>query len=340
MRVSATVSSIARKIPNQVVGFASVVHAVLSPLGRMLRDSRPRRAIGDRSTMSSLPTLKAHLARFAQQPIVELHRAATYARHPNRRQAFLAFQGETVRRRLKCVRGLTPIDRVIGQDSSLQMNVPSEGKLRDLLTMHGSDKASTHDYDRIYENLARLVGVPSHVLEIGLGTTGGGPSSMGSGGHPGASVRAFRDWGAEVVGADIDATILVNEPGIASYKVDQLVPRTLKNLAARLSKPLDLVIVDGLHTPEADLNSILAFAPMLAMNGLLVVEDIENVPEVTNLWLPILSALPKAFKGALVPTKASAVLLLLRTENKVVSDWSDLYPSGIDPIHTSSHARG
>jgi hypothetical protein len=216
--------------------------------------------------------------RLARQPGLELHRAAIYARHADRREGFLAFQRAFVSRRLKLVRAMRLRVGVTPPDSGSSVPHGGQGKLSGLLIKYGRDKATTHDYDRIYENLARRVGIPAYVLEIGLGTTGDGPSSMGSGGHPGASVRAFRDWGAEVVGADIDETILVNEPGIASYKVDQLVPRTLKNLTRRLSKPLDLAIVDGLHTPEADLNSILAFAPLLAVNGLLVVEDIENVP--------------------------------------------------------------
>lgn len=276
-----------------------------------------------------------YLIRLAQQPGLELHRAAIYARHANRRDSFLDFQRSFVDRRLSPVRAMTPRFGVTEGNAGSGVAYELHGKLGDLLNKYGSDKATTHDYDVIYTNFANLSGVPVNMVEIGLGTTGARASSMGSGGSPGASARAFRDWGASVIGADIDRSILVNEPGIRSYFVDQLIPRTLSELVSVMGEPLDLVIIDGLHTPEADLNSLLALAPCLSRRGLLVVEDIENVPEITEIWRAVLWALPSIYRGALILTKVSAVLLLVRADNPFVYDWIDIYPRAGKPIATS-----
>lgn len=288
--------------------------------------------------MSSPAELRARLKRLIYQPSIELRRAWIYAKHRDRREAFIAFQQELGQRRATLVAGLRPNSDSILREPPVASDAVSRMRgenLRQLLIQHGSDKATTHDYDVIYTNFATLSGVPVHMVEIGLGTTGARASSMGSDGSPGASARAFRDWGASVVGADIDKSILVNEPGLRSYYVDQLIPRTLSELVTALEEPVDLAVIDGLHTPEADLNSLLALAPFLSRRGLLVVEDIENVPEITEVWQHILRVLPTAYKGALISTKASAVLLLVRADNPFVDDWSHIYPSAAKPIATS-----
>jgi hypothetical protein len=276
------------------------------------------------------------LRRFVEQPGLELRRVAAYARTRDRRAAFLAFQRFYVSSQLHAVRSL----RIAEIESELDLrNSPrteiTGPSIRRLLLTYGSDKATTHDYDVIYENLAKSSGVPRLVVEIGLGTTGRGPSSMGATGQPGASVRAFRDWGARVVGGDIDKSILLNEPGISTHFVDQLRPRTLAYFVKSLPGPIDLAIVDGLHTPEADLNSLIALAPHLSREGLLVIEDIESVPEVTSMWCLALSQLPQSFYGFLVATQASNVLFLRRDDNPHLLTLSTLYPASPGAICSS-----
>lgn len=270
--------------------------------------------------------------------MVEIWRVFTYARHSDRRKGFLAFQRYYIQRKLKFIRNLTLVEAPITSGSTQSVTTTEckdPGNLSQLLTKHGSDKATTHDYDTIYVNYARLVGPPKYVAEIGLGTTGGGPSSMGAGGHPGASVRAFRDWGAEVIGADIDKSILVNESGITCYYVNQMVPRTLNKLVREIQQPLDLAIVDGLHTPEADLNSLLALTPCLSLRGLLVIEDIEPVPEITDLWCDVVRCLPVNMKSLLIRAKASVVLLVTRSDNPALPKLLNLYPSDVGAICAS-----
>ena len=287
--------------------------------------------------------LRTFLPRLFQQPAVEMRRVWIYARHSDRRKAFLAFQRGEIRRKRKLVSRLMPTNESFKSSATYSGGAEAgEGQsiLGQLLVKYGSDKASTHDYDTIYAMYARLTGIPTNVVEIGLGTTGRGASSMGPDGHPLASVRAFRDWGSEVIGADIDKSILQDESGIRTYFVDQLRPRTLEHLARRISRPVDLAIIDGLHTPEADLNSLLMLAPRLSPQGLLVVEDIEVVPDITDLWCEVVRVLGPAFRTALIKTKASAVLLLTRAANPAINNLEDLYPKSAGAICRSGRGAG
>jgi hypothetical protein len=152
--------------------------------------------------------------------------------------------------------------------------------LAELLTKHGSDKATHHDYHLFYGAiLAPKRNVPINILEIGLGTNNiDVPSNMGLWGKPGASLRAFRDWAplARVFGADVDKRVLFEEDRISTSWVDQTDIGSLGLLASALKgKKFDLIIDDGLHLPHANFNSMSALLPLLAPDGIFVVEDIE-----------------------------------------------------------------
>ena len=98
---------------------------------------------------------------------------------------------------------------------------------------------------------------------------------MGLDGKPGASLRAFRDYlGIKIYGADVDEKILFEEKNIETYFIDQLETKTIKNIKKSIPK-LDLIIDDGLHQPDANLNVILDLLDHLNPNGILVIEDIE-----------------------------------------------------------------
>lgn len=147
---------------------------------------------------------------------------------------------------------------------------------------HGSDKATMHDYHRLYGSILSSKRNDSiNILEIGLGTNNPKiPSNMSVWGKPGASMRAWRDWApkANIYGADIDKDILFEEPRIKTFWVDQTNPASLSELAARFDIKFDLIIDDGLHEPNANINTIHALLPLLKDDGTLVVEDITLCP--------------------------------------------------------------
>ncbi len=94
---------------------------------------------------------------------------------------------------------------------------------------------------------------------------------------------------ASIVGADVDRRILFQAERIATYFVDQTQPETLDALLHQLGDGLiDLVIDDGLHTFEANVNVYRAAYPRIRPDGFLVIEDVraEDVPR----WADLLAA--------------------------------------------------
>src|SRR5689334_22577873 len=100
---------------------------------------------------------------------------------------------------------------------------------------------------------------------------------MGSGGKPGASLRAFRDYlpNASIFGADVDRDILFQTERIRTAYVDQTDPKTFADMHAEFGRPsFDLVIDDGLHAADANLNTLRFGLRILSPGGWIVIEDI------------------------------------------------------------------
>ncbi len=205
--------------------------------------------------------------------------------------------------------------RVLPLDSFLDAHryTNEAEELAALFDAHGSDKATKHNYHLVY---AELLGARKNdacaILEIGLGTNNTQiRSNMGAQGKPGASVRAFRDWGKRFMlcGADIDAKILFSEERIRTYHVDQTDPATLAELALKLA-PLkfDLIIDDGLHMPWANLNTLNFALPLLAPDGAFVIEDI--VDGYIPVWNVIAKFIPADYAFELIKCKSESVCIV------------------------------
>jgi len=157
-----------------------------------------------------------------------------------------------------------------------------------LLSKHGSDKSTKHNYDEFYfkflRNIKNNTGL---VVEIGIGTNNPLiPSTMGIHGIPGASLRAFRDFlpSMHILGADIDKEILFDEERIQTFYLDQKKYRSfnpvLNQIKIKGSGGVDFVVIDGLHQPLTDLISVRALLPYLKIGAKLYVEDV--IPNPTN----------------------------------------------------------
>lgn len=94
----------------------------------------------------------------------------------------------------------------------------------------------------------------------------------------GAGILALKEYffDSYLWGVDIDpATFINNDKQIVKCdKVDQLNLNSLKNNAADFKVKFDLIIDDGWHHPESQLNSLIAYLPYLNKNGIYIVEDI------------------------------------------------------------------
>lgn len=192
------------------------------------------------------------------------------------------------------------------------------GSLSMILDEEGSDKGSRHGYASIYEEWALARSSPvTVVVEIGLGSPSAlTPSNMGPEARPGASVVAFSKYfaGAAVIGADIDSQAFPSGVQGAFFVADQLRPLSFGPMISQLADVhgFDFGVVDGLHTPEADINSALVLLPWLRPLGLLSVEDIGTDPVVVRAWHRLIEALPEPYSGRVHKCHVSHLVTITR----------------------------
>jgi hypothetical protein len=188
-------------------------------------------------------------------------------------------------------------------------------KLSELFKSYGSDKSTRHNYYKIYSCLLQELGEPQKILEIGLGTNYVDVvSTMGKNGRPGASLRSFRDFteNAKVYGADFDNRILFSEERIQTYFVDQTNMDTFTELSQNVGSDFDLMIDDGLHSPNANLNSLYFFLKNIKVGGFAVVEDINVLTK--PVWDVVGNLIHPSFVSAFIETKAECMFIVQRKE--------------------------
>jgi hypothetical protein len=164
------------------------------------------------------------------------------------------------------------------------------------MTKYESDKGQGwHNYTTIYSVLfGKVRDLPLRIFELGLGTDNPEiPSSMKSNGHPGASLRGWRELfpRAFVYGADIDRDILFQEDRIKTFYCDQLDSVAIRSLWSQpdLQGGMDIIIDDGLHTFEANISFLEGSLEQLRLGGIYVVEDI--LQEAIERWHDRLEAI-------------------------------------------------
>lgn len=186
--------------------------------------------------------------------------------------------------------------------------------LGELFDSYGSDKCTPHNYHNFYSSLFDDPEEVKNVFEIGLGTPNLNViSNMGVNGKPGSSLRAFRDFftSAKIYGADVDKEVLFEEDGISTFWVDQTNIESLKEVFSKLTHKLDLVIDDGLHSPQANLNTLVSALPHVEVGGWFIVEDVasESIP----LWQLICRILsPEIYKTELILGKSAHLFAVQR----------------------------
>lgn len=159
-------------------------------------------------------------------------------------------------------------------------------------------------YQDIYAHVLRhLRGRPVKVLEIGIGVNDpSAPSGMPRGHVPGASLAGWSRYfpGSEIHGADIDPRCMHASADYTTHIADQRDAESLRRLAESLGGGFDLVVDDGLHTPEANGNVIATFLPLLAPTGVMVIEDIS--PEFDELWFEAEDQIPAPYRLTYFPS--------------------------------------
>lgn len=156
-----------------------------------------------------------------------------------------------------------------------------------LFQKYNCDKSTQqHNYVKEYEaHLSPLREKEINILEIGV--------------WKGTSLEAFHDYlpNAQIYGVDVFAR--VSEKDVPVLKRDRVhwmkADSTKKNLTEKVINhfgdiKFDVIIDDGLHTPEANLKTFNNFFPLLKEDGVYYVEDawpidILTREEANNSWL-------------------------------------------------------
>ncbi len=198
----------------------------------------------------------------------------------------------------------------------------NSGELKALFDKYGSDKATAHDYHRIYDAILSDRLSVKKIFEIGLGTNN--PDivstmadylpSAGKSDQPGGSLRAFRDLyaNARIYGADIDNEILFSEERITTYFIDQTNIQTFETLGEEIGGEFDLMIDDGLHAPNANIHSLSFFLGRIKVGGWAVIEDIHT--DKIDIWKLVICMLPDNFETWLVCTRSALMLMVRRSD--------------------------
>lgn len=155
-------------------------------------------------------------------------------------------------------------------------------ELCDIMTKYGSDKGNGyHIYTILYYDMFNNIKNDGlNIFELGLGTNNiDVPSNMGSSGIPGASLRGWREFfvNSNIYGADIDSRILFNEDRIMTFYCDQLNSDDINKMWDNevLNNLLfDVIIDDGLHTFESNLNFLENSLHKLNNDGVYICEDL------------------------------------------------------------------
>ena len=186
--------------------------------------------------------------------------------------------------------------------------------LGSLFDRYGSDKASDHNYHFFYAGAFDDRGTVRSVLEIGVGTQNPSiVSTRGRAGHPGASLRAFREFfpSAQIFGADVDRGSLFVEDRIDTCYVDQTDQASFAALSDLTGGDLDLIIDDGLHAPNANLAVLVYALDHLAVGGWVVIEDI--AAEAVPLWQVVGALMPSGYACELLQAHGGVIFAARRT---------------------------
>ena len=146
--------------------------------------------------------------------------------------------------------------------------------LTELAKYYKTDKWGGHNYTPRYQtHFEHLRDKPINLLEIGIG----GYKRDGAGG---ASLRMWKAFfpKAQIVGIDIEDKSFVDEDRIRSYQGDQTDPELLHRVNDECG-PFDIIIDDGSHRSAHIIATFAILFPLLAENGIYVVEDTQ-----TSYW--------------------------------------------------------
>ncbi len=191
------------------------------------------------------------------------------------------------------------------------------GIISNLFTKYGSDK-TRHNYHHLYGYILSRLPKDSRILEIGIGS--GNPnivSNMGPNAKPGASMNAFKSFSPEslVHGADIDDRLKIE--GFKLFNIDQTKPESFSVIAKEGEPEYDLIIDDGMHSPDANLFTLEFALNCISEKGFIVIEDI---PERTIVIWKIVQFLMQGsqYRTSIVKGKSLYLFVCTKSDSTLI----------------------
>ena len=154
-----------------------------------------------------------------------------------------------------------------------------------MMSRNGSDKGTQHhNYTLFYDHLFKDIRNNTlNLLEIGIGSNNRSiPSNMTGiqGYRPGASIRAWKEYfpNSEMYACDIDTDIIdFPDKRITGFYLDQRdIPKAYSTFyeGELRNTSFDIIIDDGLHHFETNMNLMHTLLPKLKKGGWYIIEDI------------------------------------------------------------------
>mmetsp|Transcript_3655 Transcript_3655/g.6711 ORF Transcript_3655/g.6711 Transcript_3655/m.6711 type:complete len:292 (-) Transcript_3655:8-883(-) len=174
-------------------------------------------------------------------------------------------------------------------ETAVEQNLPTQicmTTLDELARRHRTDKSGRyHNYAQFYDRLfSRLRSQSIKLLEIGIGTvTTAAPSSMNSyvrSYKPGASLRMWSDYfqnASLIAGIDTQEDCIFQEGRIRTALADSRCAESVGRAMLEFGEPrFDIIIDDGLHERNAQLETFECMRSYLAPDGVYLIEDIRR----------------------------------------------------------------
>lgn len=156
-------------------------------------------------------------------------------------------------------------------------------KLVDFCDNSRTDKNTSHSYIEVYEQLFESRRqTAKKVLEIGIGpyAPNGGSIHMWAGYFPNAEIHAMDIIPMEQVYCH---DVIFHPRVYLHTSVDAYNPLIVTNKFVTKSQKFDILIDDGPHTLPSMITFLNLYLPLLAEDGVLVIEDVQDIEWIKEL---------------------------------------------------------
>ena len=151
-------------------------------------------------------------------------------------------------------------------------------QLLNLGLLHGTDKATSHNYLKIYAKIFERLGTQKKlkILEIGAGDTGAS-HKMWKDYLKFSEIHCFEPFHLSEQKDTLQQELI--DYGVKVFQGNQLDRKDIKNFLEQHGGDYDVIIDDAAHMPDAIQISLGALFPSLKPGGLYIVEDLASATD-------------------------------------------------------------